>query len=83
MEKSVTERLSQTNNESYQKIYEYKRTHWQKYSVGILAWYLPIELFLSSFLLVFIDEKFLSVNTEGILIGIKGFKKKTKKHDEV
>ena len=45
----------------------------------ILMWYLLTELFPLPFLSVFIDKIFLSVNTEGILIGIKWILNKQKK----
>jgi len=66
------------NENHYQKIYEYKRNHQQKYFVGILAWYLPTKLIPSSFLSMFTDEIFLLVNIEGILVEIKGILKNYK-----
>jgi len=66
------------NENHYQKIYEYKQNHQQKYSVGILVWYLPTELIPSSFLSMFTDEIFLLVNIEGIPVEIKGILKNYK-----
>jgi hypothetical protein len=49
-----------------------------KISVGILRWYLLIDYNSLLTLLVFIDEIFLSINIEGITVGIKWIEKNQK-----
>jgi hypothetical protein len=63
----------------YQKIYEYKQNHRWKYSIGILRWYLPTELIPSPTPSVSTDKNISSVNTEGIPVRVKEFKKKKSK----
>jgi len=66
----------------YQKIYEYKQNHIWKYSIGILGWYLPTELIPSPTPPVVIDKNISLVNTQRILVRVKGILK-NQKHDDV